>query len=134
MQGTEEMQIVLGNKDGYTNYKENDILLNTTFKYRQLSLNKSIVCAKYYFACLDNNNKYSIIKFIIKFNKSFIRDFLEDFRRNVIMTNEFGQRIWTISFVHFQNRLDQLDLDDARDKLDKYFRNRMASKKICFGK
>ena len=30
--------------------------------------------------------------------------------------------------MHFQNRLDQLDLDDARDKLDKDLRNRMASK------
>ena len=33
MQGREEMQILLGNKNLYTNYKENDIFLNITFKY-----------------------------------------------------------------------------------------------------
>ena len=32
--------------------------------------------------------------------------------------------------MHFQNRLDQHDLDEARDKLDKDFRDRMASKQI----
>ena len=130
MHGRKEMQILLGNKDRYTNNKENDIFLNITFKYRQLSLNESIVCAKYYLTCLDNNIKYWIIKFIIKFNKSFIRDFLEEFGRNVIMTDEWYSACGLYHLMHFQNRLDQLDLDDARDKLDKDFRDRMAYKQI----
>ena len=32
--------------------------------------------------------------------------------------------------MHCQTRLDQLDLDNARDKLDKDLRDRMASKLI----
>ena len=103
MQGREEMQILLGNKSRYTNYKENDIFLNLTFKYRQLSLNESIVCAKYYLTCLDNDIKYWIIKFIIKFNKSFIRDFLEEFGRNVIMTDEWYSACGLYHVMHFQN-------------------------------
>ena len=130
MQRREEMQILLGNKGRYTNYKENDIFLNITLKYRQLSLNKCIVCAKYYLTCLDNNIKYWVIKFIIKFNISFIRDFLEEFGRNVIMTDEWYSACGLYHLMHFQNRLDQHDLDEARDKLDKDFRDRMASKKI----
>ena len=88
MQEKEKIQLLLGNKGCYTNYKQNDIIFNITFKYRQLSLNKSIVCAIYYLTCLDNNIKYWIIKFIIKFNKSVIKYFLGEFGRNVIMTDE----------------------------------------------
>ena len=72
MHRREKMQILLGNKSRYRNYKENDIVFNIRFKYRQLSLNKSIVCAKYYLTCLDNDIKFWVIKFFIKFNKSFI--------------------------------------------------------------
>ena len=32
--------------------------------------------------------------------------------------------------MHFQNRRDQYDLDEARNKLDKDFRDRMVSKQI----
>ena len=94
-------------------------------------MNESIVCAKYYLTWLDNDIKYWIIKFIIKFNKSFIRDFLEEFGRNVIMTDEWYSACGLYHLMHFQNRLDRLDLDDARDKLEKDFRDRMASKQIC---
>ena len=130
MKRREEMLILLENKGRYTNYKENNIILNITFKYRQLSLNESIVCAKYYLTCLDNNIKYWIIEFIIKFKKSFIRDFLEEFNLNVIMTDEWYSACGLYHLMHFQNRHHQHDLDDAHDKLDKDFRDRMASKHI----
>ena len=91
-------------------------------------MNESIVCAKYYLTCLDNDIEYWMIKFIIKFNKSLIRDLLEEFGRNVIMTDEWYSACGLYHSMHFQNRLDQLDLDDACNKLDKDFRDRMASK------
>ena len=106
MQKREEMQILLGNKGRYTNYKENDIFFNITFKYRQLSLNESIVCEKYYLTCLDNDINYWMIKFIIKFNKCFIRDFLDVFGRNVIMTDKWYSVCGLYHLMHFQNRLD----------------------------
>ena len=93
-------------------------------------MNESIVCAQHYLTCLDNNIKYWIIKFIIKFNKRFIRDCLEEFGRKVIMTDQWYSACGLYHLMHFQNRLDQLDLDDARDKLDNDFRDRMASKQI----
>ena len=106
MQGREEMQTLSGNKGRYSNYIKNYIFLNITFKYRQLSLNQCIVCAKYYLTCLDNNIKYCVITFIIKFNKCFIRDFLKEFGRNVIMTDEWYSACGLYHLMNFQNRLD----------------------------
>ena len=57
MQRSKEIKI-LGKKRRYTYYKEIYIFLNMTFNNRQLSLIESIVCAKYYLTCLDNNIKY----------------------------------------------------------------------------
>ena len=50
--------------------------------------------------------------------------------RNVIMTDEWYSACGLYHLMHFQNRFDHFDLDDARDKLDKDFRDRMASKQI----
>ena len=61
MQEIEEMKILLGNKGRYSNYNKNDIFLNITFKYRQLSWIECIVFAKYYLTYFDNNIKYWVI-------------------------------------------------------------------------
>ena len=59
-----------------------------------------------------------------------IKQFLENFGRNVIITHEWYRACGLYHMMHFQNRLDQHELDEAHTRLDQDFRERMNKEGI----
>ena len=87
MSNIEEIKIVIGNKGVYTNYKNDDVVLNLKLKSRALTYQQCIVCAKY---SLKNFllSKNWVFNFIMPFYKRIITECLEYFARNVIITDD----------------------------------------------
>ena len=53
------------------------------------------------------------------FDKRMINEFLEDFDRNIIITDEDYSAQGLNDLTNFQNRIDQLNLDDIHDNCQK---------------
>ena len=124
---SEENKIVLGNKGRWTNYEEDNVVLNLKWKFRIISSSKAIVCAEYSLPLSKSNSKYWVINLIMSSNKWAIRDFLKDFALNEIITDEEYIATGLYHKCHFQNRLqaEQDELDKGLDLDRKRFLRKM---------
>ena len=124
---SEENKIVLGNKGRWTNYEEDNVVLNLKWKCRDLSSSKAIVCAEYSLPLSKSNSKYWVINLIMSSNRWAIRDFLKDFALNEIITDEEYIATGLYHKCHFQNRLqaEQDELDKGLDLDRTRFRRKM---------
>ena len=105
MSNIEEIKIVLGNRGVYTNYKNDDVVLNLKFKSLALTYQQCIVCAEYSLDFLLSKNW--VFNFIMPFDKRIITEFLIDFARNVIITDDEYITHKLHHVVNFRNRIGQ---------------------------
>jgi len=124
---SEENKIVLGNKGRWTNYEEDNVVLNLKWKCRDLSSGKAIVCAEYSLPLSKSNSKYWVINLVMSSNVWAIRDFLKDFALHEIITDEEYTATGLYHKCHFQNRLqaEQEELDKGLDLDRTRFRRKM---------
>ena len=101
------------------------------YKKRQLSANQSILCSRYELQFSINNSQHWIINFIIPNDFIIIPEFLEDFAREFIITDEVYRAAGLHHKCHFQNKIEQDDLDEeVRVELRAIFKRRMESNNI----
>ena len=130
MIGVKETKIYLGNT--MPSFKElgKNIFMKLQYKKRQLTANQSILCARYELDFLIHGSTHWIINFIITNDFIIIPEFLEDFAREFIITDEVYRAAGLHHKCHFQNGIEQDDLDEARVELRAIFKRRMESKNI----
>ena len=130
MIGVKETKIYLGNT--MPNFKALgvNIFMKLQYKKRQLSANQSILCSRYELQFSIHNSQYWIINFIIPNDFIIIPEFLEDFAREFIITDEVYRAAGLHHKCHFQNGIEQDDLDEARVELRAIFKRRMESNNI----
>jgi hypothetical protein len=130
MIGVKETKIYLGNT--MPSFKElgKNIFMKLQYKKRQLSANQSILCARYELDFSIHGSTHWVINFIIPNDFIIIPEFLEDFAREFIITDEVYRAAGLHHKCHFQNGIEQDDLDEARVELRAIFKRRMESKNI----
>ena len=101
MPNTQEIKIVLGNRNNYT---RDEVILSLKFKYWPLKFYQCIVCAEYSLEFVYSKNW--VFNFIMPFDKRIITEYLEYFARNIILTDEDYNAQGLYDLTNFQNRID----------------------------
>ena len=130
MKNVTQTKIFLGNKLRYCKFKETDVYMKLQFKTREISSNQSVLCARYDLVFSAKGQQIWQFIFIIPSDFNKIQQFLEDFAHQFIITDEVLRAAGLHHLCHFQNGIDQLELDEARDNLKARFIEDMASKHI----
>ena len=130
MKNVTQTSIFLGNKLRCSIFKEHDVYMKLQFKTRELSSNQSVLCARYDLVFSANGQQIWIFNFIIPSDFIKIQQFLEEFAHQFLITDEVLTAASLHHLCHFQNRINQLELDEARDNLKSRFIEDMTSKHI----
>jgi sulfur transfer complex TusBCD TusB component (DsrH family) len=130
MENVIETNILLGNKTLFFNFQENNVYLKIQHKTRQISSTQAVLCARYDLKFSENHQQIWMLLFIIPSNLGNIQQFLEEFANLFLISDGVLTAASLHNKCHFQNRLNQHELDEAKDNLVARFKADMASKHI----
>ena len=134
MLNVKQYLICVGTKPFWCNTPDKQVNLKLKYKTRQISEQQSALCARYeiVFSNIDKffDQQIWIFNFIISSTDNNIHQFLEEFAQQYLITDEVLTRAGLQQMCHFQNCLNQNELDLAQTELKTRFRQNMAERNI----
>ena len=113
-------------------YLRDGVCRYCTAKIKECSLTHSLFFLHFSVQKLDNKMlDYDFVLIILTtllYDLNLI-NFIMDFARNIILTDQVSYAIGFPDYVHFQNRINQEELDKLRDLREEKFEKKQLEKK-----